>query len=400
MRKAAALLGGSVRVRVESPFPERVLNLCSAHAVPFRELEWESVTALRFTVARRDLRALREICAQLEANASIERRAGLPFVLGRLRRRRALLGGLLLCAALLCVNACFIWDLQVEGNGAVPPEKILRVLSRNGVHRGTFVFSFRSQDICNRCLPELPELCWLTVNVRGCRAHVIVRERTPKPEIVNETAPTNVIAKRDAIVTDVRALDGEARVLRGSTVRRGQLLISGIVDTKNVEMPSVATRYLAGKGTVWGRTWYELSVRIPLSENRKTLTGEKICAHSLIWGEKRVKIYGKGSSHTGVNCDKIIQRSQWTLPGGVVLPIIWETETYLPYETALRTRSRETALAQGQAVLEEYLRSLIGSDGSVSGVRVASAEKNGWLLVTLSAECLEQIGETVPIPIG
>ena len=37
------------------------------------------------------------------------------------------------------------------------------------------------------------------------------------------------------------------------------------------------------------------------------------------------------------------------------------------------------------------------ADGAVTATRVASAVQGDWLLVTLSAECLEQIGETVPI---
>ena len=41
-------------------------------------------------------------------------------------------------------------------------------------------------------LPELKDLCWLAVNVRGCRAYVQVRERVRAPERVNESKPTKV----------------------------------------------------------------------------------------------------------------------------------------------------------------------------------------------------------------
>lgn len=35
MDRAARLLRGTLRVRVESAFPERVLNLCGAHGIAF-----------------------------------------------------------------------------------------------------------------------------------------------------------------------------------------------------------------------------------------------------------------------------------------------------------------------------------------------------------------------------
>ena len=72
----------------------------------------------------------------------------------------------------------------------------MHALREHGVHRGTFIYSFRSQDICNRVLPELKDLCWVAVNVRGCKAYVQVRERVRAPERVNESEPTNVIAAK------------------------------------------------------------------------------------------------------------------------------------------------------------------------------------------------------------
>ena len=42
MDRAARLLRGTLRVRVESAFPERVLNLCGAHGIAFSDLRWPS----------------------------------------------------------------------------------------------------------------------------------------------------------------------------------------------------------------------------------------------------------------------------------------------------------------------------------------------------------------------
>ena len=400
LQKTVSLLRGSVRVRAESPFPERVLNVCSARGIPLREPAFLGETALAFSVDRRDWRRLKAACADAGAAVHIERVAGVPFFLGRLRRRYALLAGAAACVLLLIANACFIWDFQVEGAKTVPDERILRVLAQNGVRRGTFVFSVDQDDLRNRALLELPELSWLTVNVRGCRAHVIVRERVPVPEIANESAPTNVVARRDALVTDVRALDGEARVLKGSTVRRGQLLISGAVETDGVEKPVVGTRWLAGKGEVYGRTWYELSTKIPLFETRKTPAGKARHTYAVLWGAKRVKISVKETGNLPAECDKIISRTQWTLPGGLILPVTWVTETLQPYETTLLARPRDEAEELGRAALERYLAAQLGADGRIVSSRVASAVQDDWLLVTLSAECAEQIGETVPIPIS
>lgn len=400
LKKAVKLLRGSVCVCAKSAYPERMLNLCSARGIEFWDVRWIDDTALSFCVARGDLRALRRAADGCGAEVSIERTAGTPFFFARLRRRHALFAGGILCAALLLVNSLFIWDFEVTGNETVPTETILHALREHGVHRGTFIYSFRSQDICNRVLPVLKDLCWVAVNVRGCKAYVQVRERVRAPERVNESEPTNVIAAKPGLITKVRALDGEKRVLPGTSVQQGQLLIAGVVDTDGTEKPSVTTRFLAGKGEVWARTWYDLTVRVPLTYEKKVYTGKEKRSYTLIWGENRLKIGAKGSSICNVDCDKIKNQTQWTLFGLFALPVTWETETLLPYELEIAARSRADAEAQGKDVLETYLAALLGETGSVTQRRFSTAVEGDTLVVTLSAECEEQIGKEVPIAVS
>ena len=400
LKKAVKLLRGSVCVRAKSAYPERMLNLCSARGIEFWDVRWIDDTALSFCVARGDLRALRRAAEGCGAEVSIERTAGTPFFFARLRRRHALFAGGILCAALLLVNSLFIWDFEVTGNETVPTETILHALREHGVHRGTFIYSFRSQDICNRVLPELKDLCWVAVNVRGCKAYVQVRERVRAPERVNESEPTNVIAAKPGLITKVRALDGEKRVLPGTSVQQGQLLIAGVVDTGGTEKPSVTTRFLAGKGEVWARTWYDLTVRVPLTYEKKVYTGKEKRSHTLIWGENRLKIGAKGSSICNVDCDKIKNQTQRTHFGLIALPVTRETETLLPYELEVTPRSRADAEAQGKDMLETYLAALLGETGSVTQRRFSTAVEGDTLVVTLSAECEEQIGKEVPIAVS
>ena len=165
MDRAARLLRGTLRVRVESAFPERVLNLCGAHGIAFSDLRWESVSALSFTVRAAERKKLERLLAPLDAALTVERAAGAPFFLRRFRRRYTLLAGLALMLALFFANSFFIWDFEVSGSETVPAEKILRVLEKQGLRRGSFAYSFRPQDICNRALPELPGVLGSQVNV-------------------------------------------------------------------------------------------------------------------------------------------------------------------------------------------------------------------------------------------
>ena len=112
-------LRGQTWVRVEAPFPERVLNLCSARGLAFWDLEWQSETAFTCRLSRRDCGRLRRALRRMECEMTVVRGEGVPFFLGRFRRRQVLLAGLTACVLWVTVGSFFIWDFTVEGNETV-----------------------------------------------------------------------------------------------------------------------------------------------------------------------------------------------------------------------------------------------------------------------------------------
>ena len=53
MRRLVNGLRGQVTLRVESPFPERILNLCGEHGIAFWDLSWEGENCFACRITRR-----------------------------------------------------------------------------------------------------------------------------------------------------------------------------------------------------------------------------------------------------------------------------------------------------------------------------------------------------------
>ena len=391
LQRIVNLLKGEVTCRVESGFPERVLNLSAEYGVAFWDLTWESPVAFTFTTTRRDWKRLRRLTKNIDCEMSAVSWRGTPFFLGRIRYRVGLWATLLVCTAALFFGSFFIWDFEIEGNVTVSQQEILRALEKHGVGFGTFGFSVNSSELRNFVLLDIPELSYIAVNVNGCRAYVQVRERVPAPVIEDKKQIGNTVAAKDALVTDVQPWDGEKQVLPGTMVKAGQLLISGVV-----EDAWAGARYLRGMGKVYGRTWYELKCRVSLTAEEKVYTGEKKVRRSLLIGKKRINLY-IGSSILGDTCDKIIDWNKWELPGGVALPVTMVTETMQPYELTQRQRSEAEALALAVVVLDARLSGYL-DEGEILSREVTSQAADGYLTVTLSVECHEQIGKFIDSP--
>lgn len=52
---------------------------------------------------------------------------------------------------------------------------------------------------------------------------------------------------------------------------------------------------------------------------------------------------------------------------------------------------------RGRPCWREQLEALLGDTGAAESVRIDAVEQGSWLLVTLRAECLEEIGREVPL---
>ena len=384
-------LQGSQLVQIQCACPERVLNLLGAKGILFWDLQWESEICLRLRMLLEQGPALEEIARETGAEMTVLRRRGIPVLWGRFHRRYVLLAGLAVFWLLLFGGNLFIWEFRVSGNETVPTETVLRALENYGITVGSPGLEIDQEDMRNHVLLELEDVVWLAVNVRGCVARVQVVERVRGQDMV-EDGPANVVARRPGLVTRVEALGGQAAVVPGDTVTQGQLLISGAVDLDNGGL-----RWQHGMGRVWARTWYELTAQVPLTVRQRGVPLSSRTRYALDIGKKRIKLYAKGST-LGGDCDKITQYRPVCLPWGLRLPITVAAETVTAYgpSTDLR-RSAGEARQEGETLLRRQLEELLGDTGTAENVRIDAVEQGQWLLVTLRAECLEEIGREVPL---
>ena len=395
-RQIVHFLQGQVLVRIECGCPERMLNLCGARGIPFWELTWESPVCLTLRAVGRDLPRLRQAAEDAGGSLHLCRSGGVPVFWRRLRRRYVLLAGAVLALVLMFGGNLVIWDFQVSGNDTVPTESVLQALERCGVRVGTHGVGLDQDELRNRVLPLLPDVVYLAVNVRGCTAHVQVVERVRPPHLYRDSDVQNIVAARDGLITKIEALDGVTCAAVGETVQAGQVLLSGVADSPR------GCRYMRATGRIWARTWYEWTVPVPLETVLKDGTEPvKTRTHTALdLGRHRIALPAGDSILQGrENCDKIIRYRGVQLPFGLRLPVTLVTETVAERAVYDGERPEDEARAEGQKQLEAQLAQTIGDDGRVLKADVSARRQGAYLMVTLRAECEEQIGVDAPLTI-
>ena len=397
MQAIINFLRGSVLFTVTGAFPERFLNLCAQAGVGFWDLEWLDPHTLRLRVSRRDARRVGPLAEKVLCEARARRHLGFPYFLAGFRKRYALLLGLALSLAAVCLLSRFVLTIEVSGNETVSTAAILTELSRQGVRVGAYGPGLDVRRISQESLLRLDGLAWMSINLHGTRAEVLVREKLPEPEVRDESTPANVVAQADGVILDLEVLDGQAAFREGEAVLRGEVVISGTIDLREPEYSAVdaGQRLVHARGNVWARTYRTLTAQIPLEAQVKRYTGEEETQWSLLALGRTVNFFGKGGVFSE-GYDKIVETHPLTLPGGRVMPLALRRTEYRAYVTEPAALNAGAARSMLEERLLERLDALIGEDGEVLDTVFTVREEDGMLAVTLRAECREQIGREVP----
>ena len=391
------LLRGSIELEVTGDFPERFLNLCAQRGISFWAVEWLDSHTLHLCVAWNSRRGLEELAQRTGCTLTQGRRRGVPPFFLRFRKRYAFLVGLCLSALAVCVLSQFVLVVDVEGNEQVPTQVILTELQRQGLRPGVYGPALSVRDIAIQSLLQLDDLSWMAVNLHGIRAQVLVRERVPKPEVVDESILGDIVAKAPGIVTHMEAWSGDAAVEEGATVLPGEVLIRGSIRMDPPQWSENPTLWMPVRamGRVEGRTWRTLTASIPLEAAVKVYSGEEESRWSATLLGQRVNF----SQNSGIfypGYDKINKIWNLTLPGEIQLPFSLRKETWRSYETQLQPVDPAAAQAMLEETLLERLEELLGETGREVSHTFYARQVDGCLVVTLEAECTEELGRFVP----
>lgn len=390
MVKLSELLRGSARVEITGPSPEKCMNALTDSGVAFWDASCVDTFTVKLSIAARELKAARAIAARSQCSLKLLRERGAPQAGRKLKHRIALLVTAVASFSLLAASSLFVWRIDVEGNETVSTGEILRALAACGVEPGSFWPGWSSDEIRNSVILDIPALAWVGVSVDGSRALVRVRERIETPEIVSCDGVGSVTARATGIIERMEVYQGAPLVAVGDAVVVGEVLVSG-------EMPSAVgdTRYVCASAMVEARTWYEITASAPIDYAAIEESGSHT-RWALVIGEKRINFYA-GSSQTPAGCGKIITEYPLEWEGVFTLPVTLVRERIIEYE---ETPALEDAAALEERLIRELDATLLrrlGGRGEILNSTYSSAGSGGSLIVTLRAECREDIAVFSPV---
>lgn len=382
-------LSGTVTAKITGACPEDCLSRVAAAGIRFRDFQKVDELTVSVKISQRDISVVRRCAKKTMCSVELNNVSGLIPRLRAMGKRVLYLPVLTALAALVFWLQGHIWFFSVSGNETVPAERILWVLEENGIRFFTEADSLDMNTVKNQILEDLPELAWITINTEGGHAQVLVRERTEKPAISEDAAPSNVVAKKSGVISRVEVTGGTASVVEGDIVSEGDLLISGISD---LDKTMLLTR---AQGEVYANTWTPVSAKLADCVEEKRYTGREKTRYQLTLGKKTINFY-KTSGISYGDYDKIMESVRVELPGGYAFPVTLTKITWREY-TPMPVSLEE---GQAAALLEESIQRQLRlslTAGSVVETRLELHQEDGKYILSGVAECQEEIGTEIKI---
>lgn len=224
------------------------------------------------------------------------------------KKRTAAMIALLFCMGLYFLSGNLVWDVRVSAGEGLDEATVLSELERAGVFPGQLWARIDKKHCELAVLDSSEEISWISINRRGTVAYVEAVRRVDGEEPVAPVGIGNIVADRDCVIEEITVKRGTAVVKVGDTVRKGELLISGVVQTER------GTEYTHAEGVVIGICDGEVSYT--QSKFGTELLGGKaeLSEFSLKIFQNKINIINTyGNSPEG--CAIIEDERQWTLFG-------------------------------------------------------------------------------------
>ncbi|ALS21310.1 sporulation protein YqfD [Paenibacillus naphthalenovorans] len=383
-------LRGYVLIEVRGRQLEELINRMAVMQMSVWDIHYSAEQQAKMFVTIPDFFRLRPLLKETGSRIRIKERHGLPFWLDKLEKRKFFALGLLGFFIGIYLLSSVVWQIRVEGNETIETEKILQAAEREGIHKLQWKFRLKEPEALSRSLlSQLPGIAWVGVEVRGTHVIIKIVEATI-PETPQLLSPRHLVASKNAMVTEIFAEKGKPVVKPNAYVRKGDILISGILGDEAHQQTVVA------QGKVKGLVWYKPAVEVPLVWQYKTYTGESKTRSFLVIGSRGVQMSGYGKipfeQHETLPEQKMLTWRNYTLPIG------WLREKIMEVRLEQRQVDPKEASAIGLEQARGQILAAAGKESRILSEKILHEKtESGKVYMEILFEVEESIAVEQPI---
>lgn len=295
----------------------------------------------------------------------------------------------LICIFLgICLNiflSKLIFDVEVIHSDKYIRELVYNNLKEKGIYKYKFKVSYLEKEkIIKEILrKETDDIEWLEIEEIGTKYIVKVEQRKKNKE-EEVCSARNIVARKDAFILEIHADIGEVVKKKYDYVKKGDIVISGIIHNKEEE---VSKRCATGK--IYGEVWYKVNLEIPIFYKEEIITGKDRNSLEINFLNKNISFF---------NDFKTYKKNSEFLIGSSLLPISLNFTKYL--ETNVKEYEYSLSNVDNYALelASKKIKTKLGTRGEVVSKKVLKKSiKKSKIIIEVFVKVKEDITDSVEI---
>ena len=385
-------LKGYVRVEIIGQDSSSFINTCIQSGISIWDIQPLDNNRALVSISVTDVQKARGILKENKLKIRIKEKKGTPFLLKRMWKRNGFILGMLSFIFLLFLLSNMIWNINVTGANPKTEYELRKAAVELGVTKGKFIFLLPNVREIQRDLTEkMDNVTWIGVTQHGTSYRFEVVEKEI-PEAKQVTGPRHLVATKEAVIHSVFVEKGQPIVGVNDYVKKGSLLVSGLIGKEK------KPQLVSAKGEIWGEVWYQTEVEVPLNTSFQTYTGKYKNRHYVSLFGLNVPVYGFSEGEfkdkTETLNESPLYLAKWKMPFSYIKKELRETDG------VKRSYSKAEAIEVGKKMAKKELSKKLPEDAKINGEKVWQQNvSNGKVKLTMLYQVIENIASAQPIPI-
>lgn len=284
-------LCGYLKVRIQGNNVERFVNLCRNRGILLWQLYWDKgENVLYFRIALRDFYRLRPVARKCKVHPIVVKRYGLPFLLDQMKRRASLCLGIIICFALVVFLSTRIWGISVEGQSYHTEESVLEYLDSIDVYGGMAGNTLECSRLEEQIRQKYNDVGWCSVEKKGSKIFIRVKEVLLVSK-EKKKKKGHLVAEEAGEVVSIVTRNGTAKVKAKDKVKKGKILISGVVNIYGDNQELVEKDFVHAEGSVVLSVTEHYQDSLAKRYEKAVYTGRERSVHELQVGDSKFFYY-------------------------------------------------------------------------------------------------------------
>ena len=263
-------LYGFYRLETAAKDSRRLINLLMRHGIAHGDITHRQNGALSFTVMRKDWPELREIIDKSGILVYSVYGKGLPFFVDRYKKRAGFFAGAVIFLLLVWFSTLFVWRVEVVSDTEMNTAAVIGNLKNIGIAEGSFIPTTDCLEKSAEYLSTYDDCSWLSVNIVGTVARIELRPNVRAEDKTVGDNPCNIVAGYGGVICSFVINSGKGYVSAGDVVKKGDLLVSGIIEDVGGQL-----RLIESDAEIYAETERILEIKVDFAHTEKSYTGRE-----------------------------------------------------------------------------------------------------------------------------